>query len=474
MRQRRDRGTSIQDGDEATMGGGDDNGPDTSEQENTTRFTITSTSKQSAISLYFNITTDVQQQQQGNRYVYVQFVLHDCWKETEQTYVTRVITRRLTIAKDMAFHLKSMDPQTTAVALVKRAVLLGRSGGQVNPATWEEGVLQHQDYYDTRTDDENDEDDENDDRDDGEDTGNGFLSLAPSSAEEYDEYEEREEKRTKQQVQRMVHLLDQALLALAQWFYRSSTNANNSSSSTTSKVTTFTHELMEVARTVYDTRRYLTNSVGRHADELSYFVHALLATNVAASERIISPSLYGVRAAAIMQHRQDNAHSSTAGTKGSEGSGLSSVLAVMKPVPLSTLAMSSDMLLLLHSSSEVHVWSGGLVAGVEYDPVRQELIDEMKRTLLLSSTGGVDANKVVSHAGGSPRIVVSYENDSIARSLYARLEPSHMDNEFLNLKYLSRLLGTLTKSKLAALRSKMLPSDELTFHSYVASLFKKE
>ena len=180
-----------------------------------------------------------------------------------------------------------------------------------------------------------------------------------------------------------------------------------------------------------------------------------------------------------MQHRQHNTRSSTADTAdttGSEGSGLSSVLAVMKPVPLSTLAMSSDMLLLLHSSSEVHVWSGGLVAGVEYDPVRKKLIDEMKRTLLLSSTGGVDvdANKVVNHAGGSPRIVVSYENDSIARSLYARLEPSHMDNEFLNLKYLSRLLGTLTKSKLAALRSKMLPSDELTFHSYVASLFKKE
>jgi hypothetical protein len=230
-----------------------------------------------------------------------------------------------------------------------------------------------------------------------------------------------------------------------------------------SKIATFNHELMEVARIIYNARRYLKNSVSRHTDELSYFVHTILSTNVESSEMILSPSLYAVRANTLLQHQRQK-------SENNNDSRLLSVLQLMKPVPLSTLAMSSDMLLVLHSSNELHIWSGGLVAGVEYDHLREKLLRDINKTLLATPSIINNGNKN-SAATGAPRIVISYENDSNARSLYSRLEPSHMDSEFVNLKYLSALLNL---DQLSSLRSKLLPSEELTFHAYVTHLFSKK
>ena len=102
------------------------------EDEKTTHFTITSQAIDSSIALYFELLsneittpTATTTTSSTNTYVYVQFIVHNCWKEEVQDYVTRVITHRLTLAKDVQSHLKSMNPQTTAVAIVKRAVLLG-------------------------------------------------------------------------------------------------------------------------------------------------------------------------------------------------------------------------------------------------------------------------------------------------------------------------------------------------------------
>ena len=116
------------------------------------------------------------------------------------------------------------------------------------------------------------------------------------------------------------------------------------------------------------------------------------------------------------------------------------------------------MLLLLHSTREIHIWSGGQVAGVEYDELRSKLMQEVESTLLLN-------------ACPMPKKIISYENSSEARSLYSRLEPSHMDPEFVQLKTFGSLLGELSAEQLKRLRLKMLPTDELTLHGYVAKLF---
>ena len=293
--------------------------------------------------------------------------------------------------------------------------------------------------------------------------------------------QEEENQKTREQVERTCEMLDASLQNLARWcctvdmvdggvdeqekiqIVTSSSSSVSSSSSTTKKIATFTHELMEVTRIVYNTRRMLTMSVGRHSDDFVSFRHCLLSSNVSLSEATLSPALYGVRSSELFQHQKETEddHSSSSSSSASASSSSPtprSVLQFMRPLPLSTLSMSSDMLLLLHSTREIHIWSGGQVAGVEYDELRSKLMQEVDSTLLLN-------------ACPMPKKIISYENSSEARSLYSRLEPSHMDPEFVQLKSFGSLLGELTAEQLKRLRLKMLPTDELTLHGYVAKLF---
>ena len=442
--------------------------------ETSTQFTITSQAIDSAITMYFTLSSgEIQSTVQSgesavSQHVYVQFILHNCWKEEEQEYVTRIITRRLMLAKDVQSHLRSMDPQRTAVALVKRAILSCRHR------------LSQDENGDAQSAEESDEEDR-------------YQQNEREIKNYYDDAkngEEEEEERRKFQVAHTCELLDLSLQRLAQWFSMSMLVSSSDSEgggggddvSSSKKVTTFTHELMEVAKTLYNTRRLLTNEVGKHCDDLTLFVSRLLSADVVLSERMLSPTLYGVRAEEIRQlrqrsereHRGDsiqrqneeekiNMTFKATGGGGGTGTGtsLSSVLHLMRPVPLSTLSMSSDMMLVLHSASEIHVWSGGLVAGVEYDKVRQELSNDVDRMWMPSCCP-------------VPRKIMSFESSSDARSLYARLEPSHMDSEFVQLKSFGSLLGGLTKIQLKTLRGKMLPTQELTLFAYVSKLFAQD
>ena len=251
-------------------------------------------------------------------------------------------------------------------------------------------------------------------------------------------------------------LLDQSLQRLAQWFYVSMGGA--------SKMTTFSHELMEVARTVYNTKRLLNNIVGKHSDDLLLFTSRVLSSDLMLSEQMLSPTLYGVKVTEIMQlrqqHEREKEEKSARSTSTPIPSSLS-ILHLMRPVPLSTLSMSSDMMLVLHSSNEIHIWSGGLVAGIEYDALRNELSNDIDVTLIQRNACPI------------PKKIVSFENNSEARSLYSLLEPSHVDPEFVQLKRHGVLLGGLNTMQLKTLRGKLLPTDELTLHGYVASLFKR-
>ena len=424
------------------------------EDEKTTHFTITSQAIDSSIALYFELlsneitTPTATTTSSTNTYVYVQFIVHNCWKEEVQDYVTRVITHRLTLAKDVQSHLKSMNPQTTAVAIVKRAVLLG------SPSTTDTNDLE--DTYVTFATTHRG----NGAVDDG-DHDNGILRNNTIDADDTDdidieeEEEEEEEKRKKQMVSTCT-LLDQSLQRLAQWFYVSMGGA--------SKMTTFSHELMEVARTVYNTKRLLNNIVGKHSDDLLLFTSRVLSSDLMLSEQMLSPTLYGVKVTEIMQLRQQ--HERTKEEKSARSTSTPipsslSILHLMRPVPLSTLSMSSDMMLVLHSSNEIHIWSGGLVAGIEYDALRNELSNDIDVTLIQRNACPI------------PKKIVSFENNSEARSLYSLLEPSHVDPEFVQLKRHGVLLGGLNTMQLKTLRGKLLPTDELTLHGYVASLFKR-
>ena len=450
------------------------------ERETSVYLTGGSRSAGSAITMYFELTPPTSSfvltsTSSSPSYVYVQFVVHNLWNggdaDDNGSYVTRVITRRFRLAQSVSSHLKSMDPRTTAVALVKRALLLSSHG--TSKVTSEDGwhflgvvVVEEKGVVEKEVvgEEEEEEEDANDD-----------------TIGQQEEEDMEENQKTREQVERTCEMLDASLQNLARWcctvdmvdggvdeqekiqIVTSSSSSVSSSSSTTKKIATFTHELMEVTRIVYNTRRMLTMSVGRHSDDFVSFRHCLLSSNVSLSEATLSPALYGVRSSELFQHQKETEddHSSSSSSSASASSSSPtprSVLQFMRPLPLSTLSMSSDMLLLLHSTREIHIWSGGQVAGVEYDELRSKLMQEVDSTLLLN-------------ACPMPKKIISYENSSEARSLYSRLEPSHMDPEFVQLKSFGSLLGELTAEQLKRLRLKMLPTDELTLHGYVAKLF---
>ena len=128
-------------------------------------------------------------------------------------------------------------------------------------------------------------------------------------------------------------------------------------------------------------------------------------------------------------------------------------------VPLETLALQSNSILILDHHTDILIWSGAEMKGIEYDVVRTTCIQMVEQWCVGRYP--------------YPNIMQFSEGDSMARFLEARLVPSHKDSEFQQLKSFP-ILAQLDKYQLKELREKLVWTDDYSYCEWMAQVTRGE
>lgn len=128
----------------------------------------------------------------------------------------------------------------------------------------------------------------------------------------------------------------------------------------------------------------------------------------------------------------------------------------LEELPLETLALQSNRMLLLDHHTQVLCWSGSAVTGPAYDAYRQACLDRASA----HSKYRLPAPEILSFAEGS----------SASRFLQARLSPSHNDSPGMAELSFPQL-RMLTPQQRQELTAKFLPTDDQSFFQYYQRLF---
>jgi hypothetical protein len=132
------------------------------------------------------------------------------------------------------------------------------------------------------------------------------------------------------------------------------------------------------------------------------------------------------------------------------------VVFVVCELPLETLALQSNRILLLDHHTQILIWSGSQVSTHAYDAYRHACVDR--------------ATAHSRHRLPRPEILTFNEGSSASRWMQVRLIPSHKDTEeWQNLTFPQ--LRTLTSPERQELIDKFLPTDEISFVQFYHTLF---
>ena len=194
----------------------------------------------------------------------------------------------------------------------------------------------------------------------------------------------------------------------------------------------------------------------QHDDDIRCMQNILLNSSLEVCLRIIHPQLYCVRQEDILRTR----HLIGGHTSGEDEDNISHILAqeitnkhYMRNVPIVSLALQSNVILILDHHADIFVWSGHSVSGPEYDKIRSALVKIL--------------NERVKHRYPHPNIMLFNENDSMARWFEARLIPAHKDNEFLQMQDCQLLIGNLSHEQRNQLSKKLLWTDDKSYHEWL-------
>ncbi|CAM9571631.1 unnamed protein product [Choristocarpus tenellus] len=155
-----------------------------------------------------------------------------------------------------------------------------------------------------------------------------------------------------------------------------------------------------------------------------------------------------------LEHVGDGDNSNGVGRDGTSGGGgpVGVGLTVpLTPVPVETLAMLSDHLLILDTHDRIFIWSGSAVCGKEFDPLRQACLEHISS----------------SAASRFPSAPVAFLKDgsSWSRYLTSRLIPSHKDSPEQQLMGFPAL-ASVPRAELEGLRCKLPQTDDPSYHTY--------
>eukprot|EP00946_MAST-07B_sp_MAST-7B-sp1_P002990 g2990.t1 len=206
------------------------------------------------------------------------------------------------------------------------------------------------------------------------------------------------------------------------------------------KVSRFPSELEMVARVFYHARcSPLCNVHLYHNDEISLARIRFRFASLPEAIRMMMPELWMLPASELI----------SASNKASLD-----VPSLFKEVPLSSMSLRSDSILVLDSEAQTIIWSGAMMAGVEFDSVRRQVRGEWE--------------KITEQRFPKPRVIMAVQGSLEERSLLAFLEPSQNDSPFVQLKSVPGL-GDMSGTDLKRLRENLPHSEGLTFSDYMRS-----
>eukprot|EP01029_Cantina_marsupialis_P018678 TRINITY_DN42_c5_g1_i3.p1 TRINITY_DN42_c5_g1~~TRINITY_DN42_c5_g1_i3.p1 ORF type:complete len:208 (-),score=67.69 TRINITY_DN42_c5_g1_i3:308-931(-) len=125
-------------------------------------------------------------------------------------------------------------------------------------------------------------------------------------------------------------------------------------------------------------------------------------------------------------------------------------------VPLETLSLFSDSILILDHCTHVYIWSGHFVKGNEFDGLRAACVRFV--------------HKLTHNRFPAPVIISFNENSSAARSLLCRLIPAHKDPIKSHIRSHPRLLEMKPSDQLKHAEKFMVTNDP-SFLDYYSFLF---
>eukprot|EP00946_MAST-07B_sp_MAST-7B-sp1_P004857 g4857.t1 len=222
------------------------------------------------------------------------------------------------------------------------------------------------------------------------------------------------------------------LRSLVQWVYTFRDSLT--------KVPRFPSELEMIARVFYHARcSPLCNVHLYHNDEIALARMRLRFASQSEAIRMMTPELWMLPASELI----------SASNKASLD-----IPSLFKEVPLSSMSLRSDSILVLDSEAQTIIWSGAMMAGVEFDSVRSQVRGEWE--------------KITQQRFPKPHVIMAVQGSLEERSLLAFLEPSHNDSPFVQLKSVPGL-GSMSDSDLNRLRGNLPHSEGSTFSDYMRS-----
>ena len=131
----------------------------------------------------------------------------------------------------------------------------------------------------------------------------------------------------------------------------------------------------------------------------------------------------------------------------------------LEELPLETLALQQQRILILDHQSQILIWSGTQVAGPQYDAYRAACLDRALSASL--------------YRFPRPEILLFNQGSSAARWLQVRLAPSHKDTQREQDTHFPQIAGMPQEMREALVKS-FLPTDEPSFLQYFRGLFAEQ
>jgi len=131
---------------------------------------------------------------------------------------------------------------------------------------------------------------------------------------------------------------------------------------------------------------------------------------------------------------------------------------IMEELPISTLSLRSDGVLLMDHFTDLFIWSG-------YEVAARPDCDDLRVALVKR------ANNMSVGRFPAPELQMFKEGSSMARLLFSRLEPGHKDAPHEQQEDAPHL-ASLSAEARAGLLSKHHRTDDMSFHQYYRSLFR--
>ncbi|CAM9391491.1 unnamed protein product [Ectocarpus fasciculatus] len=171
---------------------------------------------------------------------------------------------------------------------------------------------------------------------------------------------------------------------------------------------------------------------------------------------MMEPSLVSLKATEALACLAAAGNGNSGGDSGGDAAkeGVPTAAALPFPfarVPVETLAMLADRVLVLDTHDRVFVWSGSAVCGPEFEAVREACM-------------GVFAGEAGSRFPYAP-VVFLKDGTSWSRYLTSRLIPSHKDPVEEQLRGFPILAG-VPEAEVEQLRAKLPPTDDESYREF--------